>query len=89
MFEENDRELREFVRGDIFDGELSGETRAIEEIQHITQRTNGPARCLQLRGEYMFVAEGRGGFQVYDVASVANKGFSERIVTRPLFSARP
>ncbi|NNC73777.1 MAG: hypothetical protein HKN78_13010, partial [Sphingomonadaceae bacterium] len=81
--EDNGRELREFVRGQIFDGELSGETRAIEEIQHITQRTNGPARCLQLRGEYIFVAEGRGGFQVYDVASVANKGFSERIVTAP------
>ncbi|WP_235973863.1 hypothetical protein [Parasphingopyxis marina] len=81
--EDHDRELREFVRGEIFDDDISGETRAVEEIQHITQRTNGAARCLQLRGEYMFVAEGRGGFQVYDVASVANKGFSERIITAP------
>jgi hypothetical protein len=31
----------------------------------------------------MFVAEGRGGFRVYDVASVGNKGLSERIVTAP------
>ncbi|MGP1351696.1 MAG: hypothetical protein ACTS1Z_00090 [Parasphingopyxis sp.] len=81
--EDNGRELLEYRRGRIFDDELSGETRAIEEIEHITQRTNDAARCLQLRGEYMFVAEGRGGFQVYDVASVANKGFSERIVTAP------
>jgi hypothetical protein len=34
----------------------------------------------------MFVAEGKGGFRVYDVASVANKGISERILTAP-FSA--
>ena len=39
--------------------------------------------CLQHRGEYMFVAEGSGGFRVYDIASIANKGFSERIVTAP------
>ena len=32
----------------------------------------------------MFVAEGKGGFRVYDVASVANKGFSERIITAPV-----
>ena len=31
----------------------------------------------------MFVAEGRGGFRVYDVASIANKGVSERILTAP------
>src|SRR3546814_18595811 len=31
----------------------------------------------------MFVAEGKGGFRVYDVAAIANKGFSERIVTAP------
>ncbi len=81
--EDNERELREFVRGEIFDADLSGETRALEEIQHVAQRTGGAARCLQLRGEYMFVAEGSGGFQVYDVASIGNKGFSERIVTAP------
>ena len=31
----------------------------------------------------MYVAEGSGGFRVYDVASIGNKGFSERIVTAP------
>jgi hypothetical protein len=32
----------------------------------------------------MFVAQGSGGFRVYDIASIANKGFSERIVTAPV-----
>jgi hypothetical protein len=49
--------------------------------------TRGRAACLQLRGEYLYAAEGRGGLQVYDVASIANKGVSQRIVTAP-FSAR-
>ena len=31
----------------------------------------------------MFVAEGRGGFRVYDVASIGNKGVSDRILTAP------
>ena len=43
----------------------------------------GAVRCLQHRGEYMYVAEGDGGFMVYDIASVGNKGFSERILTGP------
>jgi len=44
---------------------------------------SGPVGCLQLRGEYLYVAEGSKGMQAYDVASVANKGFSERIITAP------
>jgi hypothetical protein len=43
----------------------------------------GEARCLQLRGEYLFVAEGSGGLRVYDVASTANKGVSQRAITAP------
>jgi hypothetical protein len=39
---------------------------------------------LQLRGEYLYIAAGRGGFRVYDVANIDNKGFSERIVTSPV-----
>ena len=45
--------------------------------------TPDAARCVQLRGEYLFVAEGRGGFRVYDVASIANKGVSQRIISAP------
>ncbi|MGQ0560044.1 MAG: hypothetical protein ACT4OE_10780 [Sphingosinicella sp.] len=81
--ERNRRELVRWTRGRAFDRRLSGETRAPEEFVNVVQRTRGPARCLQHRGEYMFVAEGDGGFAVYDVASIGNKGFSERIVTAP------
>ena len=44
---------------------------------------SGEARCLQLRGEYLFVAEGRRGFRAYDVAGIGNKGISQRIITSP------
>ncbi|MEN8720381.1 MAG: hypothetical protein ABF296_08985, partial [Oceanococcaceae bacterium] len=45
--------------------------------------TPDPVRCLQMRGEYLYVAQGRGGFEAYDIASIANKGFSQRIITAP------
>ena len=38
---------------------------------------------LQLRGEYLYTANGKGGFRAYDVANVDQKGFSERMVTAP------
>lgn len=38
---------------------------------------------LQLRGEYLYTANGEGGFRVYDVSNIDNKGFSERIITAP------
>ncbi|RMG52031.1 MAG: hypothetical protein D6723_09440 [Acidobacteria bacterium] len=38
---------------------------------------------LQLRGEYLYTANGRGGFRAYDVAQIDQKGFSERVVTAP------
>ncbi|MGZ8336757.1 MAG: hypothetical protein ACXWU1_08860, partial [Allosphingosinicella sp.] len=81
--ERNQRELVEWVRGETFDERFSGESRALEEFANIVQGTRDPVRCLQHRGEYMYVAEGRGGFMVYDIASVGNKGFSERILTGP------
>lgn len=79
----NGKELKNWVRGKTFDAKGSGETRALEEFANIVQGTSGQVNCLQQRGEYMFVAEGRGGFRVYDIASVGNKGFSERIVRAP------
>ncbi len=45
--------------------------------------SRGPAACLQMRGEYLFVAEGSGGFRVYDIASAGNKGFSQKLVSAP------
>jgi hypothetical protein len=39
---------------------------------------------LQLRGEYLYAALGKGGFRAYDVANIDNKGFSERQTTAPV-----
>jgi hypothetical protein len=37
-----------------------------------------------LRGEYLYTANGPGGFEVFDVANIDQKGFSERIVSSPV-----
>jgi hypothetical protein len=82
--EKNGRELINWRRGKPFvKGLTGGEGDAAEDINNVVHKTGGAARCLQLRGEYMYVAEGKGGFRVYDVASIANKGVSEKIVTAP------
>jgi len=44
---------------------------------------SGTARCLQLRGEYVYVAEGTRGFSVYDAASIGNKGVSQKLISAP------
>ncbi len=44
----------------------------------------GLASCIQHRGEYLYVSEGADGTRVYDIASIANKGFSQRIITAPV-----
>jgi len=81
--ETNKRELIEWTRGKRFAANLSGETHATEQFRNVVQGTSDAVSCLQLRGEYMFVAQGKGGFEVYDVASIANKGFSNPIVSAP------
>lgn len=58
--------------------------RELQTVQ--THRTGGDVGCLALRGEYLYVAQGTRGTEVYDVASIANKGISQRIITAP-FSA--
>ena len=45
---------------------------------------HGHARSIQLRGEYLFTANGEEGFAVYDVANIDNKDLSERIVSAPV-----
>jgi len=53
------------------------------ELQTAHEYNDKPTGCLQLRGEYLFAAAGKKGLVVYDVANVANKGFSQRIVAAP------
>jgi hypothetical protein len=81
--EKNHRELIDWVRGATFDRKGSGETNAAEQITNPVHGTEGAARCIQLRGEYVYVAEGKGGLHVYDVASIANKDISQKIISAP------
>ena len=53
------------------------------ELQTAHNYDDKSTGCLQLRGEYLYAAAGKKGLVVYDVANVANKGFSQRIVTAP------
>jgi hypothetical protein len=80
---QNHRELINWTRGATFDADGSGETNPAESIRNITQSTGGAVHCLQLRGEYLYVAEGEAGFEAYDVASVGNKDISDKIITAP------
>jgi hypothetical protein len=65
--------------------------RRLEEAYHhpgndvLTRPGHGTeVLSLQLRGEYLYAAAGRGGLRIYDVAQIDQKGFSERIVTAPV-----
>jgi hypothetical protein len=53
------------------------------QLQEAYSHGAGPAQCLQKRGEYLYVAEGTAGMRVYDVANIANKAYSQRIVSAP------
>ena len=52
-------------------------------LRDASQHGAGTVRCIQLRGEYLYAAEGSGGMRVYDVASIANKGVSEKLISAP------
>ncbi len=54
------------------------------ELQDAHGHGSNDARCIQLRGEYLYVSEGSRGMRVYDVASIANKDISEKIITAPV-----
>jgi hypothetical protein len=41
-------------------------------------------QSLQARGEYLYAACGEGGFRVFDIAFIDDKGFSKRIMTAPV-----
>ena len=53
------------------------------KLQSAVEHKAGTANCIQLRGEYVYVAEGAGGMRAYDAASIANKGFSQKLITAP------
>jgi hypothetical protein len=42
------------------------------------------ASAVQARGEYLYIADGSGGFKVFDIAQIDQKGFSAKIVSAPV-----
>jgi hypothetical protein len=51
---------------------------------HDNHGNGGFTNTIQMRGEYLYTTAGEDGFRVYDIANIANKGFSERITTSPV-----
>jgi hypothetical protein len=44
----------------------------------------GNTLSIQVRGEYAYAAKGKDGIEIYDIANIDNKGFSERMVSAPV-----
>jgi hypothetical protein len=72
--------LQKYAYPDWYQNHRNAQRQLTMAFDHGTQ---GAANCIQLRGEYLFAAEGIGGMRVYDVAGIANKGVSQRIITAP------
>ncbi|MBI3207559.1 MAG: hypothetical protein HYZ37_01500 [Candidatus Solibacter usitatus] len=53
-------------------------------LQEAHHHEGADAQSIQLRGEYLYVAKGRHGVEIYDVANIDNKGFAERIISAPV-----
>jgi hypothetical protein len=54
------------------------------ELKEAYEHSGKDIQDLVLRGEYLYTANGPGGFEAFDVANIDQKGFSERIVTSPV-----
>ncbi len=73
--------LHKLAYHDDFDKFVEG-NRELKE--HYENRGRPEVLQVQVRGEYAYVAAGKGGLRVYDVAQIDHKGFSERITTAPV-----
>ncbi len=71
--------LHRYAYPDRFDKHLANN----KLLQTAATHMGGAANCVQVRGEYLYAAEGKHGLKVYDIANIANKGFSQRIVELP------
>jgi hypothetical protein len=54
------------------------------ELQEAYEHSGKDIQDIVLRGEYLYTANGPGGFEAFDVADIDQKGFSERIVSAPV-----
>jgi hypothetical protein len=54
------------------------------ELKEVYEHAGKKVLDVQLRGEYLYAAMGKGGLRIYDVANIENKDFSERMITAPV-----
>ncbi len=54
------------------------------ELKEAYEHAGRTVHDVQLRGEYLYAAMGKGGLRIYDVANIENKDFSERMITAPV-----
>ena len=54
------------------------------KLQEAYEHSGHDVQDIVLRGEYVYTANGPGGFEVFDVANIDQKGFSERMVSAPV-----
>jgi hypothetical protein len=54
------------------------------ELTTSVRHDSDDALGVQVRGEYAYIADGTGGFKVFDIAQLNQKGFSQKIVSAPV-----
>jgi hypothetical protein len=65
--------------------ETAHEHPGIDVWENLSPRHRHPEiLSVQARGEYLYAACGENGLRVFDIATIDNKGFSERITTAPV-----
>ena len=64
--------------------EYAAHERHGRQLQTAVHHGSSEALGVQARGEYLYIADGDGGFRAFDIAQINQKGFSEKIVTAPV-----
>jgi len=64
--------------------EYAEHERSGRQLKTAVHHGSSDALSIQSRGEYVYIADGSGGFRVFDTAQLNQKGFSEKVVTAPV-----
>jgi hypothetical protein len=67
-----------------YPAEFAAHERRGRQLETSVPHGSSEALGIQARGEYLYIADGSGGFRVFDIAQVNQKGFSEKIVSAPV-----
>ena len=73
--------LQQFAYPDNYERHVVKDHSELKEAHHHPGRD---IRDLVQRGEYLYTANGPDGLEVFDIANIDQKGFSERMVTAPV-----